>query len=130
MKKILVIFILSLIFCNNSYALDAKQAKKACLDKGYEVGTEDFTDCALNLVLKDGEKKRKKENIFGSKTIFGSTKDCSHLKGKKFHKYLACKSGSSRYDDEVSLQVEEEKEKGETFNEKYDSLVDIFKKKK
>jgi len=130
MKKILIIFILSLIYCNNSYALDAKQAKKACLDKGHEVGTEDFTDCALNLVLNEREKDRKKKNIFGSKTVFGSTKDCSHLKGKKFHKYLACKSGSSKYDDEEPLKVEVEEKKGETFNEKYDSLVDIFKKKK
>ena len=51
MKKILIIVTLGLIFCNSSYAIDAEKAKQACLDKGYEAGTEDFTDCALNLVL-------------------------------------------------------------------------------
>lgn len=129
MKKILIIVTLGLIFCNSSYAIDAEKAKQACLDKGYEAGTEDFTDCALNLVLKESKKEKKKKSIFGSKTVFGSTKDCSHLKGKRLHKYLACKSGSSRYDDEKPLEVKVEK-KGETFNEKYNSLADILKKKK
>ena len=128
MIKILAALIVGFFFMNSSYALDAKKAKQACLDNGYELGTEEFTDCALKMVLEDSEKQRKKKNIFGSKTIFGQKKDCSHLKGNKFHKYLACKSGSSKYDDEP-VKVVEEKKEGETFNEKYNSLADLFKKK-
>jgi hypothetical protein len=118
MKKILGILVLSFLWCNTSFGIDAEDAKKACEEMGFKVGTEEFTDCALNLVLDIAKIKTKKLK-----------KDCSHLKGKKIHKYIACKGGSDRYDDEVSTPVEVKEKKGESFNEKYNSLADIFKKK-
>ena len=111
-----------------SYALSPDEAKKNCKDKGYEVGTEKFTDCALNLVLGNKDNAGKKEEKKGLAFIEFNTKDCSHLKGKKLHKYLACKGGSSKYDDEAPLEAKKEKTK-ETFNEKYNSFADFFKKK-
>ena len=123
MKKFLGILVLSFLWCNIGNALDPEEAKQACKDMGYEVGTEKYTDCSIKLVLKDSKKKERKTFSAGSK------KDCSHLKGKKLHKYLACKAGSDRYDNEVSTtSTEVKKKKGESFNEKYNSLTDIFKK--
>ena len=70
-------------------------------------------------------------------------KDCSHL--IKLHKKLLCKTGSDKYDSErssVTVKTEKIKKEGvlkrlkdlskkaESFNEKNDSLVDIFKKEK
>ena len=121
MKKFLGILVLSFLWCNIGNALDPEEAKQACKDMGYEVGTEKYTDCSIKLVLEDSKKKQKKTFSAGSK------KDCSHLKGGKIHKYLACKAGSSRYDDEV-YTPSTVKKKGETFNEKYDSLTDVLKK--
>ena len=119
MKKLLVILVLGLLWCNFGNALEPEEAKKVCKDIGYEIGTEKFTDCALKLVLED------RENQKGETFASGAKKDCSHLKGKKYHKYLACLAGSDKYDDEPPLEA---KEKKETFNEKYSSFTDIFKK--
>ena len=125
MKNFLGILVFGLLWCNVSYALDPEEAKQTCKDMGYEVGTEKFTDCSIKLVLEDS--KNKKSDTFAA----GAKKDCSHLKGKKLHKYLACKGGSDRYDNEVSTtSTEVKKKKGESFNEKYNSLFDIFKKAK
>ena len=109
------------MWINFGNAIEPKEAKKICKDKGYEVGTERFTDCALELVLENSNTQGKEDIETGLK------KDCSNLKGKKLHKYLLCKAGSGRYDDEAPLEVKEKTE--ETFNEKYNSITDIFKKK-
>ena len=125
MRNFLGILVLGLLWCDVGNALDPEEAKQACKDMGYEVGTEKYTDCSIKLVLEDS--KNNKSKTFSA----GSKKDCSHLKAKKLHKYLACKAGSDRYDNEVSTtSTEVKKKKGESFNEKYNSLVDIFKKVK
>ena len=122
MKKFFAILVLGLLWCNFGNALEPEEAKKVCKDIGYEIGTEKFTDCALKLVLEDREsKKSEKKQLLQ----ILPDKDCSHLKGKKYHKYLACLAGSDKYDDEPPLEA---KEKKETFNEKYSSFTDIFKK--
>ena len=114
---------LGLLWSNIGNALDPEEAKQACKDMGYEVGTEKFTDCSIKLVLEESKKKEKK--TFSARP----KKDCSHLKGGKIHKYLACKAGSSRYDDEVYTPTAEvKKKKGESFNEKYNSFTDVLKK--
>ena len=70
--------------------------------------------------------------FFTSVPFAVGAKDCSDL--KKLHKKLLCKAGSDRYDSERSaaaVKVDKvEKEKGESFNEKYNSLADIIKKMK
>ena len=125
MKKLLGILVLGMLWCNVGNALDPEEAKQACKNMGYEVGTEKYTDCSIKLVLEDSKNKENKTFSAGSK------KDCSHLKGGKLHKYLVCKAGSSRYDDEVyTPSAEVGKKKGESFNEKYNSFADIFKKVK
>ena len=68
--------------------------------------------------------------FFTSVPFAVEARDCSDL--KKLHKKLMCKAGSDRYDSERSATAviadKVEKEKGEPFNEKYDSIADIFKK--
>jgi len=121
MKKFLTIVFLSLLYCNISYAVDAEDAKKACRDMGYETGTEEFTDCALDLVLNIA--KIKSKNL-------SRKKDCAHLKGGKIHKYISCMGGSKRYDDDEVVSKKVKEKHAEGFNEKYNSIVDLFKKEK
>ena len=132
MKKFLVILALGLLWCNFGNALEPEEAKKVCKDIGYEIGTEKFTDCAIKLVLEDRESQKGETSVSGAKKGYilrnFEYRDCSYLKGKRLHKYLACKAGSDRYADEPPLEVKEKK--GETFNEKYNSFTDIFKKTK
>ena len=64
--------------------------------------------------------------FFTSVSFDVEAKDCSHI--KKLHKKLICKSGSDRYDSDTT-KAKKEKEKGESFNEKYKTLADFFKKK-
>ena len=55
-------------------------------------------------------------------------KDCSHL--KKLHKKLMCKAGSDKYNSErteTAIKTDKvKKNKGESFNEKYNSLSDVL----
>ena len=59
---------------------------------------------------------------------FVEAKDCSDL--KLLHKKLMCKAGSDRYDSdrtETATKTDKvKKNKGESFNEKYNSLSDIL----
>jgi len=70
--------------------------------------------------------------FFTSVPFVVKAKDCSGL--KKIHKKLMCKAGSDKYDSERSATAVEsdkvKKSKGESFNEKYNSLADFFRKKK
>ena len=52
MKKLLGILVLSLVWCNVGFT-DAATAKQACRDIGFEPGTEQFSDCALKLMLQE-----------------------------------------------------------------------------
>ena len=52
MKKAIGIIILGLFWCNVGFA-DAASAKQACRDIGFEPGTEQFSDCALKLMLQE-----------------------------------------------------------------------------
>ena len=66
--------------------------------------------------------------FFMSVPSIAGTKDCSHL--VKYHKILLCKAGSDKYENEVGTKKKTKKDKGESFNEKYDSLADILKELK
>ena len=59
---------------------------------------------------------------------FVEARDCSDL--KLLHKKLMCKAGSDKYNSERSETAVKtdkvKKNKGESFNEKYNSLSDIF----
>ena len=59
---------------------------------------------------------------------FVEAKDCSDL--KRLHKKLICKAGSDRYDSdriETATKTDKvKKKKGESFNEKYNSLSDVL----
>lgn len=67
--------------------------------------------------------------FFTSAPFVAEAKDCSHL--KKLHKKLMCSAGSDKYDSGASTtSVQVKKKKGESFNEKYNSFADFFKKKK
>ena len=59
---------------------------------------------------------------------FVEARDCSDF--KQLHKKLMCKAGSDKYDPERSETAVKpdkvKKNKGESFNEKYNSLSDIF----
>ena len=105
MKKLLGILVLSLLWCNVGFA-DAASVKKACRDLGFEPGTELFLDCALKLM---SQEKKSDQNI----TL--KPDDCSQY--KKLHKKISCKMGGGHEDDG-----------GESFNEKYKTLTDVFKK--
>ena len=63
---------------------------------------------------------------------FVEARDCSDL--KKLHKKLMCKAGSDKYNSErteTTIKTDKvKKNKGESFNEKYNSLADIIKKLK
>ena len=59
---------------------------------------------------------------------FVEARDCSDL--KLLHKKLMCKAGSDKYDSvksDTSVKTDKvKKDKGESFNEKYNSLSDIL----
>ena len=59
---------------------------------------------------------------------FVEAKDCSDL--KLLHKKLMCKAGSDKYDSdrtETATKTDKvKKNKGESFNEKYNSLSDVL----
>ena len=59
---------------------------------------------------------------------FVEARDCSDL--KQLHKKLMCKAGSDKYDSERTEAViktdKVKKNKGESFNEKYNSLSDVL----
>ena len=105
MKKLLGILVLSLLWCNVGFA-DAASVKKACRDLGFEPGTELFLDCALKLMSQEKQ---------SDQSITLKPDECSQY--KKLHKKIGCKMGGN--DDDG----------GESFNEKYKTLADFFKKK-
>ena len=104
MKKLLGILVLSLLWCNVGFA-DAASVKKACRDLGFEPGTELFLDCALKLMAQENQVTLKPAD------------ECSQY--KKLHKKIRCRMGGNDNDDDG----------GESFNEKYKTLADVFKKK-
>ena len=113
MKKLLGILVLSLLWCNVGFA-DAASVKKACRDLGFEPGTELFLDCALKLMSQ--EKKLMSQENQSDQSITLKPEECSQY--KKLHKKIRCKMGGN--DDDG----------GESFNEKYKTFADVFKKVK
>ena len=106
MKKLLGILVLSMFWCNVGFA-DAASFKKACIDLGFEPGTELFLDCALKLMSQEKQ---------SDQSITLKPEECSQY--KKLHKKIRCKMGGN--DDDG----------GESFNEKYKTFADVFKKVK
>ena len=104
MKKLLGILVLSLLWCNVGFA-DAASVKKACRDLGFEPGTELFLDCALKLMAQEKQSDQSitlKPDDDGSITL--------------------------KPDDDGSITLKPDDDGGESFNEKYKTLADVFKK--
>ena len=122
MNKTFLIIMMISFWSTLSFAVNPEEAKKFCTDEGFEVGSEDFYECALQVMS-----KKSVNQDSGKKFIL--SKDCSHL--KKLHKKLLCKTGSDMYDDDtsdISTEVKETKKDG--FNKKYNSFADFLKLKK
>ena len=100
MKKLLGILVLSLLWCNVGFA-DAASVKKACRDLGFEPGTELFLDCALKLMSQE----------------------------KKSDQSITLKPDQENKSDQ-SITLKPDDDGGESFNEKYKTLADVFKKVK
>ena len=98
MKKLLGILVLSLLWCNVGFA-DAASVKKACRDLGFEPGTELFLDCALKLMSQE----------------------------KQSDQSITLKPDQENKSDQ-SITLKPDDDGGESFNEKYKTLADVFKK--
>ena len=79
MKKLLGIVVLGLLWCNVGFA-DAAAAKKACRDIGFEPGTEQFSNCALKLMLQE---KQSDQSITLKQD--SDRDEVAYLKAKKIH---------------------------------------------
>tara|TARA_B100000809_G_C14773090_1_gene400150 strand:+ start:166 stop:474 length:309 start_codon:yes stop_codon:yes gene_type:complete len=98
MKKLLGILVLSLLWCNVGFA-DAASVKKACRDLGFEPGTELFLDCALKLMSQE----------------------------KQSDQSITLKPDQENKSDQ-SITLKPDDDGGESFNKKYKTLADVFKK--
>ena len=98
MKKLLGILVLSLLWCNVGFA-DAASVKKACRDLGFEPGTQLFLDCALKLMSQEN----------------------------KSDQSITLKPDQENKSDQ-SITLKPDDDGGESFNEKYKTLADVFKK--
>ena len=98
MKKLLGILVLSLLWCNVGFA-DAASVKKACRDLGFEPGTQLFLDCALKLMSQEKKLMSQEKKLM---------------------------SQENQSDQNITLKPDDDG--GESFNEKYKTLADVFKK--
>ena len=56
-------------------------------------------------------------------------KNCSGFKMLS-HKWIMCQTGSNKYEADMEALAQAMEEEGESFNEKYGSIADFFKKRK
>ena len=98
MKKLLGILVLSLLWCNVGFA-DAASVKKACRDLGFEPGTQLFLDCALKLMSQENKRDQS----------------------------ITLKPDQENKSDQ-SITLKPDDDGGESFNKKYKTLADVFKK--